>query len=59
MISTMVIDDEEMAVKQLEFLLGQYPELQLCAAVTDPVDALEKAALCQPELVFWIFTCRR
>lgn len=52
MISTMVIDDEEMAVKQLEFLLGQYPELQLCAAVTDPVEALEKAALCQPELVF-------
>ncbi|MEN6412016.1 MAG: LytTR family DNA-binding domain-containing protein [Veillonellales bacterium] len=52
MINTIVIDDEEIAVEQLEYLLEHYPEIDVRAAFTDPVTALEKVHLYQPDLIF-------
>lgn len=52
MINTILIDDEEIAVKQLEYLLEQYPEIHVLATFTDPVTALEKVHLYQPDLIF-------
>ncbi|MCY6485760.1 LytTR family DNA-binding domain-containing protein [Clostridium aestuarii] len=52
MINTILIDDEEIAVTQLEYLLDQYPEIHVLATFTDPVTALEKINSYQPDLVF-------
>jgi DNA-binding LytR/AlgR family response regulator len=52
MINTVLIDDEEIALQQLRYLLGQYPEIDVRAAFADPVTALEKARLYQPDLIF-------
>ncbi|WP_378956199.1 LytR/AlgR family response regulator transcription factor [Pelosinus sp. sgz500959] len=52
MINTILIDDEEIAVTQLEYLLEQYPEIHVIATFTDPVTALEKIHLYQPDLIF-------
>lgn len=52
MIDTILIDDEEIAVEQLEYLLEQYPEINVLATFTDPVTALEKVHLYQPALIF-------
>lgn len=52
MIKTILIDDEEIALTQLEYLLEQYPEIHVEATFTDPVTALEKVNLYQPNLIF-------
>ena len=52
LINTILIDDEEIAVAQLEYLLKQYPEIDVSATFTDPVTALEKIHLYQPDLIF-------
>lgn len=52
MINTILIDDEAIAVTQLEYLLEQYPEIHISATFTDPVTALEKVHLHQPDLIF-------
>lgn len=52
LINTILIDDEEIAVTQLEYLLEQYPEIHVLATFTDPVTALEKINLYQPDLIF-------
>jgi len=52
LIKTILIDDEEIAVTHLEYLLQQYPEIDVIATFTDPVTALEKIHLFQPDLIF-------
>ncbi|MEA4902047.1 LytTR family DNA-binding domain-containing protein [Desulfitobacterium sp.] len=52
MIDTLLIDDEEIAVTQLEYLLKQYPEIHISATFTDPITALEKIEEYKPELIF-------
>lgn len=52
LIQAILIDDEEIAVTQLEYLLEQYPEIHVLATFTDPVTALEKIHLYQPDLIF-------
>ncbi|KLU63806.1 transcriptional regulatory protein YpdB [Desulfosporosinus acididurans] len=52
MINTILIDDEQLAVAQLEYLLQQYPEINIMASFTDPVTALEKIEDYLPDLIF-------
>lgn len=52
MINTILIDDEEIAVTQLEYLLEQYQEIKIQTTFTDPITALEKIHLYKPDLVF-------
>jgi len=52
LIKSILIDDEEVAITQLEYLLKQYPEIHVQATFTDPVTALEKVNLYQPNLIF-------
>lgn len=52
LINAILIDDEEIAVKQLEYLLQEYQEINISATFTDPVTALEKIHLHKPDLVF-------
>lgn len=52
MINTIIIDDEEIAVSQLKYLLEQYPDLNVMATFTDPITALEKIHMYQPDLIF-------
>jgi DNA-binding LytR/AlgR family response regulator len=52
LLSTILIDDEEIALQQLSYLLEQYPEIDVRATFSDPVTALEKARHYQPDLIF-------
>ena len=52
MIDAVIIDDEEIAVSQLAYLLEQYPEIHIQAAFIDPVTAIENIPLLRPDLVF-------
>lgn len=52
MITAILIDDEEIAVKQLEYLLEQYQEIHVMATFTDPLTALEKIHFYQPNVIF-------
>lgn len=52
MIKTILIDDEEAAVSQLEYLLRNYPEINVLSAFTDPITALEKIQIYKPDLIF-------
>lgn len=52
MIKVLLIDDEEMALEQLRFVLGQYHELEIVAAFMDPVAALNKVRELRPDVVF-------
>lgn len=52
MINAIIIDDEEIAVKQLEYFLEQYHEIHVIATFTDPVTALEQIQSYQPDFVF-------
>lgn len=52
LIRAILIDDEEIAVRQLEYLLQRYSDIHVHAVFTDPVAALEKIASIRPDLVF-------
>jgi len=52
MIRTIIVDDEELAVEQLFFLLKQYDQIDVVAQFTDPLDVLGKVEMLKPELIF-------
>ena len=51
-ISTLVIDDEELAREELSFLLKDFPEVEVLETATNGVDALKMIADLEPDLVF-------
>lgn len=52
MVRVVLIDDVELILKQLKYLLAKYNEIQVLAAYTDPIEALEKIKVLKPDLVF-------
>lgn len=51
-IKTILIDDEPRGLKVLEYFCKEYaPQLNVVAACTDPVDAIEKIQFLKPKLV--------
>lgn len=52
MINAIIIDDEEIAVTQLQYFLEQYTDIYISATFTDPITALEAIGGYQPNLVF-------
>ena len=52
MIRAVLIDDVSLVLKQMKFLLTKYEEIEILAAFTDPLEALEKMQSLQPDLVF-------
>ena len=51
-LTCLIIDDEPLAVKLIESFVAKTPELQLCGAYTDPVEALAKLKESPVDLLF-------
>lgn len=47
-----LIDDEQPCLDELEWLLNQYPDVELAGADTDPQKAFERIVGCTPDVVF-------
>ncbi len=52
MINVVLIDDEEPALLELEFLLGAYPEVHVLGKFTNPMEAMENLERLKPDGVF-------
>jgi Response regulator containing CheY-like receiver and SARP domains len=52
MIDVILIDDEEPALLEMEFLLKAYPEVNILAKFTNPVEGLESIGQLKPHAVF-------
>lgn len=52
MISAVIIDDERHAIKEIEFYLKKYPEIEVVASFINPLEALKKLPEIRPQLVF-------
>lgn len=52
MIKTLLIDDEPLAIAELQSMLKNYPELDVVATSTDAQDGIEKIRLHDPQLLF-------
>ncbi len=52
MITAVLVDDERPSLKELEYLLKDYPNITVTGMFTDPVDALENIAVTRPSVVF-------
>lgn len=52
MIRALLIDDEKLALLQLEKMLAAYPDIQMAGSSMEPAEALELAATLQPDVVF-------
>lgn len=52
MINAVLIDDEEPALIELEFLLKNYPEVHILEKFLNPLEALEKIKELKPQVVF-------
>lgn len=52
MINVILIDDEEPALLEMEFLLKEYPEVNILGKFTNPIEGLEKLELLKPHAVF-------
>jgi len=51
-ITTLVVDDEQLAREELAFLLKDFPEIDILASPSNGVEALELIEQLEPELVF-------
>jgi two-component system, LytTR family, response regulator len=51
-ISTLVVDDEQLAREELTFLLKDFPEIDILASPSNGLEALELIEQLEPELVF-------
>lgn len=49
---TVIVDDEQPICDEIEYLLGQYPDIEVCAKFTNCVDSLIYILEKKPELVF-------
>lgn len=52
MIKVLVVDDEKLSRDELKYLLGAYPELQVCGEASNGETALELYKRLQPDVVF-------
>jgi len=52
MITAVLIDDMRPALRELEFLLKQYPQISIIGMYTDPIAAIEKIGELKPQAVF-------
>ncbi len=52
MINVALIDDEELALLEMEFLLKEYPCIHVMGRFTDPVEAMETLGGLKPDAVF-------
>ena len=52
MINVILIDDEEFALLEMEFLLKEYPHVNILGKFTNPIEALDKIELMKPHCVF-------
>ena len=51
-ISTIIIDDEDLAIKRIENLLKDLEEIEIKCSCTNGLDAIEKIKLHNPDLIF-------
>jgi two-component SAPR family response regulator len=51
-ITVVLVDDMRPALRELEFLLGKYPEFSITGMYTDPLTAIEKIVEQKPQVVF-------
>lgn len=52
MINAILIDDERLAIKELEFLLGAHSDMRVVGTYTDPQRALAEVQEINPQVVF-------
>jgi len=52
MITAILVDDMRPALRELEFLLKQYPDISIDGMFTDPLSAIEKIGELKPQAVF-------
>lgn len=52
MIRACIIDDELPALQELEYLLGEYREIEVAGLFEDPLEALKSIELKKPDVVF-------
>lgn len=52
MINVILIDDEELALLEMEFLLKEYPQVNILGKFTNPIEALEKIERLKPHCIF-------
>lgn len=51
-ITTILIDDEHLALAELQMMLDKHPQLQVVATAANATEAIEKINLHQPDLIF-------
>src|ERR1039457_3608776 len=51
-LSTIVVDDEQLACDELSFLLKDFPEIEIIATGSNGLEAVEIIQQLEPELVF-------
>lgn len=51
-ITTILIDDEHLALAELQMMLDKHPQLQVVAMAANATEAIEKIKLHQPDLIF-------
>lgn len=52
MITVILVDDERPALRELEYMLKEYPEIAIRGMYTDPFAALEEIPKIKPQVVF-------
>ncbi len=52
MINAVLIDDEEPAILEMEYLLKEYPQISIIGKYTNPLKAIEELAVKKPQVVF-------
>lgn len=48
----MLVDDEKLSLDELEYLLGQYDDMEIAGTFTNPVEALEQIIQKKPDILF-------
>ncbi len=51
-ISTVIVDDEELACEELSFLLKEFPDIEVVATGHDGLEAVQLIENLEPDLVF-------
>ena len=52
MLTVVLVDDMKPALRELEYLLKKYPDIEITGMFTDPVTAIEKMPALKPQVVF-------
>ena len=51
MLKTVLVDDEELSLEQLSYVLNQQQDIEISGAYTDPVEALKKIKKTKPDVL--------